>query len=452
MTPEQKKMRDAASKAHHDGAQAEATVLYARYLARHPRDAVMWSNLGVLHRTAGRHRQALRAHRRAIALMPHDLGLRNNLANVLSDIGQYDESIAIRKAILQDDPGNTNHLAMIGRCLRGKGDYLGAIDWLRGVIADHPGESEPKMQLAFAQLGAGQYAEAFETYRVRWEAGELTPRDVPFPEWKGEPLEGKTVLVLPEQGFGDAVLFTRFTHALKAKGATVRYLAEKPLMRLFAGLDGTDWVGGQVGTTEPIDYWINCMDLAPLHFAVSDAVPPPTKLTVPEVCKARAAKIVAPYDDVYKVGVIWTGSATYKGNSFRSFSHKDFLPLTDLPGVQLFSLYKGPYLQAFDADGSSGFIVDAGSSETDFADCAAMMQAMDLVITSDTATAHIAGSLGVPVWTILHWDPFWVWRHSGETTEWYPGMRLFRQQTPLEWDRVMGEVTNALRTHMGDGT
>lgn len=148
------------------------------------------------------------------------------------------------------------------------------------------------------------------------------------------------------------------------------------------------------------------------------------------------------------MGVIWTGSVTYKGNAFRSFSHTDFLPLTQIAGVQLFSLYKGPMLEPYFADGSSAFIVDAGSDESGFADTAATMKAMDLVITSDTATAHIAGSLGVPTWTILHWDPFWVWTHKGDTTGWYPQMRLFRQKTPLDWSGVMADVEEALALKM----
>jgi hypothetical protein len=121
-----------------------------------------------------------------------------------------------------------------------------------------------------------------------------------------------------------------------------------------------------------------------------------------------------------------------------------------MEGVQLFSLYKGPMLEPYYADGSSAFIVDAGGDERGFADTAATMQAMDLVITSDTVTAHIAGSLGIQTWAILHWDPFWVWTHCGESTPWYPNMTLFRQDTPLNWTCVMQEVRVALKSYLKD--
>lgn len=449
LTKAQAALRQAANDAHRDDAPT-ALQDYAAYLAAVPTDGAMWSNLGALHRKQGRFHQALRAQNRAQTLDPDAVGLKNNYANILSDLGEYDASITARRWILKQHPDDANQKAMIGRCMRGQGDYRGAIEHLTAVIPDHPDDTELQMQLAFAQLGAGDYKAAFETYRVRWQTNELTPRNVPYPEWQGEPLKGKTILVLPEQGFGDAILFMRFLPALKALGGTVWVLAEKPVFPLFAKLDGADWVGTTVSKSAPIDYYINMMDLAAVHFASADAVPAPTRLQIPDDAHERAQRIVAPFEGALKVGVVWTGSVTYKGNRFRSFSHTNFLPLTDIEGVQLFSLYKGPELAKFKADGSDAFIVDAASTERNFGDSAAMMEQMDIVISSDTATAHLAGSLNVPAWTILHWDGFWFWRHVGDTTAWYPGMRLFRQLKALEWDAVMAEVGAALRAKIGE--
>lgn len=440
-------LRARAVQLHQSGNLNEAGRVYARYLSKAPQDAGIWSNLGVLHRVAGRHLLSVKAQERAKCLAPHDVGFRSNYANILSDIGRYEQSIAERKWVLEREPANLNHLAMIGRCLRGMGRYQDAIDHLNGAITDHPADVELKMQLAFAQLGKGDYAAGFETYKARWQAGELKPRALPFPEWKGEPLKGKTILVMPEQGFGDAVLFARFVPVLREMGATVHCIIERPLAVLLEKLSGADWVGQAVSSTAKIDFWVNMMDLADYHFQTSEVIPAPTALHIPQDSIDRARQITAPFHDKLKVGVIWTGSVTYKGNAFRSFSHTDFMPLTELDDVQLISLYKGPMLEPYFADGSDAFIVDAGSDERGFADTAATMQAMDLIITSDTATAHIAGSLGVPTWTVLHWDPFWVWTHAGEKTPWYPNMRLFRQKTPLNWTEVMQEVKVALATY-----
>ena len=388
---------------------------------------------------------ALRAHERALALHPDGTTTLNNAANVLSDIGRYDDSLALRERVQARQPDDLGNLAMIVRCLRGKGDYAAAIARAKAALALFPDDAELRMQLAFAQLGAGDYAAGLENYKARWRAGELKPRDLPFPEWQGESLKDKTIAVLPEQGFGDAVLFARFLTVLRDHRCRVVMAVKAPLRRLLHDLPGVDEMVETLRPDAAIDFWVNMMDLAALHFARGGTVPPPAPLTVPPDSTARAKALVAPHADRLKVGVVWTGSVTYRGNAFRSFSHRDFLPLTDLPGVQLFSLYKGPELAAYHADGTDAFIIDTGSTERDFADTAAMMRACDLVITSDTATAHVAGSLGVPVWVVLHWDAFWVYTHHGEATPWYPGMRLFRQHRPLDWTGVMGDVATALR-------
>lgn len=437
-------LRRDAVKAHKAGELDTAQQLYGDYLARRPDDPGVWSNLGALHRANRQHQMALRAHQRAIALSPDDLGLLNNMANILSDLGEYDASIEIRQRIMAQSDAPADQLAMYGRCLRGKGDYGGAIKHLNQAILQAPDEVELRMQRALAKLADGQYREGFDEYRVRWQAGELTKRNLTLPQWDGRPLDGLRLLVLPEQGLGDVVLSMRFLPVLRETGGPVRVVVPKPLMRLFSGIDGVTFKTADSPGAMDADYWTNVMDLAVPHFASNNNVPAPVRLTIPDDATARAKVMVAPYDEAFKVGVVWSGSATYKGNAFRSFSHRDFLPLTDVPGVQLFSLYKGPYLEPYLADGSAAFIVDAASEDRDLADCAATMSQMDLIITTDTATAHIAGSLGLPVWTLLHWDPFWLWSHDGDTTPWYPSMRLFRQSKPLDWSAVLATVTKSL--------
>lgn len=440
-------LRQAATRAHREGRLDEALEGYTRYLARSPQDAGVWTNLGALFRSQSRHDKARIAQARAYALDPDLAGVRNNYANILSDLGDYEKSIELRTAALKDDPSNLMNHAMIGRCYRGLGRYQEAIDYLTPLSGLFQDEPELELQLAFAQLGAGQYGAAFRSYQSRWKTGDLTLPDLPYPRWQeGMEVDGKSILVVPEQGFGDAILFSRFVRLLADKGASVHFAAKPPLQRLLQGLDGAVVVGGRSKETT-YDCWMSLMDLPLVVYGPQDKgeVPPPAKLSVPADSQDRARAVTANHRGLFKVGIVWSGSATYKGNAFRSFSHREMLPLTEVGGVQLFSLYKGPFLDAFQKDGSAAIIIDTASTDRDFADCAAMMQEMDLVITSDTATAHIAGSLGVNVWTILHWDPFWVFRHEGDTTEWYPNMRLFRQQTPLQWGQVFDDVQAALQ-------
>ncbi len=444
-------LRSRAADLHRAGKWAEARALYAEYLAQNPDDAAIWSNLGSLFRSEGRHDSSLNAQERAFALTPDSPAVLNNLANILSDIGHYDRALDLRRKLLRADPTDANQKAMIGKALRAKGDYDAAIAHLTKAIIQHPDYHELQIQLALSQLAARQYAQGFRTYDIRWKTGELTPRKVNQPKWDGTPLDGKTILVLPEQGFGDAVTFARFIPVLRRfNPARVMVLTEKPLMRLLDGLDGADWMGPEVGPTHPFDVWTNMMDLPPLHFDHTDTIPAPTRLSVPDDSRTRARAITAPHAKRFKVGVVWCGSVTYRGNAFRSFNHTEFHALLDLPDLQLFSLYKGPELAAYQADGTNAFIIDTASTDRDFADCAATMQEMDLIITSDTATAHVAGSLGLPVWTLLHWDAFWLWQHDGDLTPWYSSMRLIRQKEPCDWAGVMARVRRKLARRIAE--
>ncbi|MGJ8611934.1 MAG: tetratricopeptide repeat protein [Octadecabacter sp.] len=440
--------RSAIVNAHQAGRHDDALIGYTQHLQQFPDDAGMWTNLGALYRTMGRHEMGRTAQMRAYALKPHDKGILNNYSNILSDLGDYEASITLRKESLAIDPSHLMHHAMIGRCYRGLGQYEKAADYLAPMADKFPEEPEIKLQLAFAQLGAGQYGAAFRSYDARWLTEEAQPVDVPFTRWQdGMSVVGKSLLILPEQGFGDMVLMTRFIPLIAAMGAKVRLVAKKPLLRLLEGIEGIDWVGPAATKDDPIDLWVNLMDLPKIVYAADDdgVVPAPTKLTIPADSAKRAKAITAQHRDMFKVGVVWSGSATYKGNTFRSFTHNEFLPMANVPNVQLFSLYKGPFLDALHQDGSAALIIDTAGTDRDFADCAATMMEMDLVITSDTATAHIAGSLGIPVWVMLHWDSFWVYRHHGDTTQWYPNMRIFRQDKPQDWASAFDAALVALK-------
>lgn len=426
---------------HKAGKHGDARPLYARYLEQAPDDGLMWSNLGALLRSDGKHTLALAAQRRASALAPDRISVTNNLANILADLGESEEALTLRRVVLKNRPDDPMLKAMIGKSLRSLGRAGESVAFLKEACAAHPDETEIGIQLAMSQLAGAQYSEGFRKFDVRWQTDELTPRKITKPKWDGGPLNGKRIIVLPEQGFGDGMAFARFLPILQAfEPAEVLMQAERPVARLYEGLAGVDRMIVGTPDEDDFDVWTNMMDLPPLHFDQIDTPPEPTVLHTPDDSRARAHTMMAPFKGRFKVGIVWTGSLTYRANAFRSFSHSEFHRLLDIPEVQMVSLYKGPKLAEFEADGSNQLIVDAGSRDRDFGDCAAMMREMDLIITSDTATAHLAGSLGCPVWTLLHWDAFWLWRPAGEQTPWYPSMRLIRQTTPGDWAGVFERV------------
>ncbi|WP_051150442.1 hypothetical protein [Rubellimicrobium thermophilum] len=437
-------LREAAIAAHRAGRLDEALGRYAAFLARGPKDAGVWTNLGALLRQQGRHDLALAAQERAFALDPRSRGVRNNLANVLNDLGAHERSLALRLALMREMPDDPTQPAMAAKALRALGRLEEGTRLLEQARRRFPEDAELEIQLALTRLKAGDWAQGFRHYAARWRTGELKPRALRAPKWDGGDLTGRRILVLPEQGFGDTLCFARFLPALRAAApAHVSLLTEAPLARLMQRLEGADWTGPGA-PPGGFDCYADMMDLPLLHFSRSGTIPPPVRLTIPEDARARARALLAPFRDRFRVGVVWTGSVTYRANAFRSLSHRDLHALLDIPGLQMLSLYKGPAIEGFRADGTAALIPDLGSHDRDFADCAALMEGMDLVLTTCTVTAHLAGSLGLPCWTLLHWDAFWLWGQEGETTPWYPSMRLWRQDRPRDWAGVLARVRAAL--------
>jgi len=240
---------------------------------------------------------------------------------------------------------------------------------------------------------------------------------------------------------------SRFIPQLKEMGAEVSMVVKPPLQRLMAKLDGLDHILSGASKSHPYDYYTPNMSLP--HFAgmPKDGPPPLPKLTIPDDSRERAKRVVHAFKDHFKIGIVWTGSLTYRANHRRSTGPDSFLGLAGVPGVQLFSLYKGDAHQNFVDGGMNGLILDACGRDRDFADTAAIIDEMDLMITTDTAVVHVAASLGKPIWHMLTWEGFWLYG-DGDTTPWYPSMRIFRQKANGEWDDVFQRVEAELRKHL----
>ncbi|SFC58467.1 tetratricopeptide repeat protein [Tropicimonas isoalkanivorans] len=446
-------LRLAAIEHHKRQNRSEAAALYAKYLNQRPEDATIWTNLGVLMRQTGQREQALDFQQRAHRLRPDLWIVRNNLANSLGDFGRHGEAADLFRGLLKERPEDSEAVWNLGRCLRSMGRYEAAVRVLKAGLEAHPRKAQIRLQLALTQLAAGDLAEGFRNYEVRFETGEVPPPKIDLPLWDGEPLHGKSLLVVQEQGLGDSLLCARFLPGLREQGARVHVVCRPPVRRLFAGAALADGVSTKLPDLEGFDAWAPMFDLPRHHFARRADIPKPAVFAVPQQSLERADSLVRPHDGALRIGVVWSGSVTYKANHLRSFGHEAFLPLADIPGVRLFSLYKGPLLEAYRKDGSSALIIDASGEDADLADCAATISRMHLVITADTAVAHLAASLGTEVWCLLHWDPFWLYGHTAENTPWYPRMRLFRQRRPMDWDevfdRVRGEVEDWTRGALG---
>jgi Flp pilus assembly protein TadD len=437
-------LRMAAIDNHRSGDKKLAQNLYRAYLSRRPNDAPMWSNLGALFRTDKNYPMAVACQRRALQIDPKSYRVLNNAANAHFDAGEAEIALELRRKALAKNPGNPENWSSLGKYLRAVGKHKEARIELEKAIKAHPNEPELHIQLSFALLSLGDYPNGFEEFEWHWKGDEISLPDMPMPQWKGENLAGKTLLVTPDQGFGDTILMARFLKGLQDLGGSVRLSVKPPLRRVFEGLAGVDAIARTNADLAGCDFWSPMMDLPRYLGTTLETVPAPITLNVPQDSTDRARILLEPFQKTLNVGVLWSGSVTYRANHKRSFGHQQFLQLADIPGLQMFSLYKGPLAEPYHADGTSCIIIDAASNDRDFADSAALIQQLDLVITMDSAIAHVAGSLGANVWNLLHSEAYWLYEPFPDHTPWYPSMKLVRQGKSGDWDAVFARLHTEL--------
>lgn len=433
-----------ALKLHQAGRLGEALALYRAVLARRPDHAAAWSNLGIALRARGAAGPAIACYRRAIELETSSVSL-GNLGNALKDAGRFDEAVAAHGASVAANPTSSRARHNHAIALKAAGrphDALAELDAARRLDPAAPG---PRWDRALILLALGRYTEGWAEYESRWLLKDHPRPRGETPRWNGQDFAGKALLVYPEQGFGDAILTARFISAVRARGGRVIFECKPELRRLFHGLAGVDRLSAP-GERIDVDLAVPAMSLPGLLGVSLDTVPPSPRPRVPSAAVARARSRLAPYDGRFKVGIVWSGSVTFKGNALRATRLDQFLRLAEVEGVQLFSLQKGPPAAELGESGAGGsLVVDLAGEAGDFADTAAMIENLDLIVMTDSAVAHLAGSLGRPVWNLLNLVPYWLYLREREDTPWYPTMRLFRQERLGDWDGVFARVADALK-------
>jgi hypothetical protein len=310
-------------------------------------------------------------------------------------------------------------------------------------------------------LQTGELATGFAEYEWRWRRKRIAPsrRDFDAPLWLGDtPLDGKTILLHAEQGLGDTLQFCRYARLVAAQGARVVLEVQPELTRLLAGLDGVSELVTAGEALPPFDCHSPLLSLPlALHTTIA-TIPARTPYLLAD--RAASARFRTRIEEVagapsLKVGLVWAGGhrphvpELRKNDARRSLAYDRFAPIVEVPGVQFFSLQKGEnaahQLSAMrERHEPSQRVIDWTSELTDFADTAALVDNLDLVISVDTSTAHLAGALNKPVWILNRLDTCWRWMLEREDSPWYPSARLFRQPALGDWDSVIESIASAL--------
>ncbi|WP_282605023.1 tetratricopeptide repeat protein [Pelagibius sp. Alg239-R121] len=449
VTPDQLFQRAAAL--HRQGKIDLAIIAYRKILQMAPEHAGVWGNLGVALRTKGDFPAAVIAYKRALEIVPGDPGITGNLGNALKDMDRLEEALDAhcRAAAAQADDFNIRY--NYGIALRESALYEQSLVELEAAIALKPGDPHPRWDRAIALLHLGRFREGWAAYETRWQTGELPKRPVAVPRWQGEGFEGKTLLVFAEQGFGDSILTSRFIPLIKERAgegaAAGRVILEckAPLQDLFSDIEGIDRMVEPGESDDDYDLEVPIMSLPGIFGASDENLPPPPNLHIPDYARQKA-QVLLRQDARFKVGIVWSGSVTFKGNRKRAVGVENFLPFAEVSGVDLYALQKGPRSGDLEIAGGGAVVTAIGEQLDSFAETAAVLNELDLVIMTDSSVAHLAGSLGRPVWNLLNKATYWLYRGEDETTPWYPSMKLFRQDAAGEWEPVFEHVRQALTT------
>ena len=444
------------AQAHHArGELTEALVLYDAILAARPDLEEALCNRGAVLDGLGRADEALADLDRALAINPELAEAHNNRGQMLQPLDRLDEALdAFDRAVaLKPDFAEAHNNR--GIVLRELGCRAEARQSFERAAALDPGYVRAQWNVALAAFSEGAFAEGWPRYewRKRRTGAERAFPALGKPLWLGrEDIAGKTLLIHPEQGLGDTIQFCRYAPMALARGARVVLCVQDRLVRLIHSLnEGKDkslMVTGWGRSPPPFDYYAPMLSL-PLAFGTSLQTIPAAASYLqaePERVRRWKARIGA---HGFKVGIAWQGNRHADVDAGRSLSVRWFESLARIPGVRLISLQKGDGAEQLSSlppgmkVESLGEAFDAGPDA--FLDSAAVMETLDLVISSDTATAHLAGALGRPVWVALRSAPDWRWLQDRADCPWYPGMRLFRQPARSDWTSVFDAMEAALR-------
>ncbi|OFZ71010.1 MAG: hypothetical protein A2Z01_00430 [Betaproteobacteria bacterium RBG_16_58_11] len=317
---------------------------------------------------------------------------------------------------------------------------------LRQALAQNPEHADAHFNLGIVLLQQGRFEEGWNEFEWRFRIQGRAPIFHDQPLWDGAPLAGKTILVQAEQGFGDTFQFLRYLPLLKAQGARVMFECQAGLKRLLKQCAYIDYVFERTPSlATPADYDVYAPLMSLPRLFGADIVPPPDAYLKPEPWTAQRWQARLASDSNFKVGLVWSGKPTNEDNPNRLCPLAQFAMLAEVPGVSLYSLQKGAAADEFASQPWADPLKDLQYEIDDFADTAAAICALDLVITVDTSVAHLAGALGRPVWVLLAYSPDWRWLMQRDDSPWYPGMRLFRQQALGVWGAPMERAAAALR-------
>jgi tetratricopeptide (TPR) repeat protein len=429
-----------AAQAHRAGRLEEAISSYLRLLAVKPYHAELHNNLGVALRLVGKLDASVSHHRLSLAADPDNSALQSNLGNALRAANRLDEAVKHHFQSIRLNRDYGEGFYNLALCLRDLGRLDEAVGCFARALTLNPDNRRARTELAIALMLRGELEEGFAAYETRKRLPETPTPDFAQPAWDGGTIDGKRILLYPEQGLSDALLFVRFARELKRRGATVLVLCQALLKELLAGADFIDGVVAEGEKLPEFDVHASMMSL-------------------PHLCRADVAAMAAPYlkapaDSRIKlgrldrarlrIGIYWAAMPGQPQDRQRSVPFPHFLALAGDPELLVFSLQGGAHQKDIQQFGAGGLVHDVGRGIFDFAEAATALSQLDLLVSIDAPIAHLAAAMGLKTWVLLPSTADWRWQLGGSRAPWYPSARLFRQSRSGDWGPVFTQVRQEL--------
>jgi len=421
---------------------AKAESFYQDAIDLKPDYPAALNNLGRLFEAQNRPREALGMLEKAQALAPEDEDIRLNLANTHLSLGKPEAALAL----LQDMSGSSvSNARGIARYVQR--DWASASGHFRDAIAADSSFAGAHENLALSLLHEGTFEEGWQEYRWRWQNPDnyLTNRHFSIPLWDGTDLSGRHLLLHAEQGFGDTIQFVRFGYLVEKSGGAISWAVQQELVELLSDLPWADEVVSLDGSLPEADCHLPLASLPGLLDPMGEKV----RNLGAYISIANATRPAVPISEdlhTFKIGICWAGRDKHLYDSYRNRScpPEIFHQILELNTVQLISLQTGPAARQVPNGCES-----ISSSLTDFTKTADAIMQLDLVITIDTALAHLCGALGKPGLVALNYAADWRWEDGNGTAPWYPSLTMFRQPQPGDWNDVFDRILTHLKEEFG---
>jgi len=420
----------------------EAQAAAESAIANAPNNAAAHNALGNVQLARGEIDRAIDVFAHAVKLDPESADAANNMGAALTRAGQPQEALAWFNRALEMSLDDAGILANRGGALQAAGKVKAALETLERAVMIDPTHVDARWNRGIARLLSGDLVGGFADYEIRWKLPEFKRRHTKIPAWKGEDISGKRLLVHSEQGYGDTIHMIRFARHLAEQNIQVVVETHPPLKRLLETAPGVEQVITR-GEKIPgdIQLQVPIMSLPHLLRITARRIPKDTPYLR---ASARPAESFGLDGKSFKVGIAWAGRPTHKNDRNRSLSLDAFAPLLDIAGIDVYGLQVDGRAADIDKLGWGNKITDLSPHIEDFADTAAILAHLNLVISVDTALVHLAGAMGRPAWVLLPFAPDWRWGTKRTDCPWYPGLTLYRQPAIGDWTTVIEKMAEDL--------